>query len=519
MKSSKRVLYRCALIAGIVAGMMRPVRGDAPQQQIRALRDGAHDFDFEIGTWRTHLKRLVHPLTGATTWIEMDGVSTVRKVWDGRANLVELHIDTPKGPIQILSLRLYNPESHQWSLNVTNANGGVLGVPTVGEFKNGRGEFYDQEAYNGRAILVRFVISDITQDSCRFEQAFSADGGKTWETNWIATDTRVPDETAADASTGGSMYSEFVEPQPQAQPPTQLRLSQSPSSQSSQSMDDAWWTGPMLANTAATLPCGHCLVEPYVYDVVVGNSNGFSSRTYVLYGLVDRFTVGVIPVAGFNEVNGGLNSSQVALGDVTVMGQYGLTRFSPERRIPTTAIEVQEAFPTGKYDELGSRPIDGLGAGAYTTTVSLNSQTYFSAPNGRIVRMRLNAWESFSTNATVTGVSVYGTDAAFRGHAKPGKSTFIDWSWEYSVRRSWVLALDMTYGYNGNTRVAGSDISSIGLASPVRLKSGWSDSLDFAPAAEYSWKSNLGFLLGVHVLAMERNVAAVTPAIAINYVR
>ena len=119
----------------------------------------------------------------------------------------------------------------------------------------------------------------------------------------------------------------------------------------------------------------------------------------------------------------------------------------------------------------------------------------------------------------MTGVSVYGTDAAFRGHAKPGKSTIIDWSWEYSVRRSWVLALDMTYGYDGNTRVARSDISSIGLASPVRLKSGWSDSLDFAPAAEYSWKSNLGFLLGVHVLAMERNVAAVTPAIAINYVR
>jgi hypothetical protein len=195
MKGSIRVLYACALVLGIALGVPPLARSGTPQQQSPVPHDGTHDFDFEIGTWKTHLKRLVHPLTGSTAWVEMDGVSTVRNVWDGRANLVELHIDTPKGPIQILSLRLYNPDSHQWSLNVANANGGVLGVPTVGEFKNGAGEFYDQEMYNGRAILVRFVISDITEKSCRFEQSFSADGGKTWETNWIATDSRIPDLT------------------------------------------------------------------------------------------------------------------------------------------------------------------------------------------------------------------------------------------------------------------------------------------------------------------------------------
>jgi hypothetical protein len=164
-------------------------------QNTSTHRDGQHDFDFEMGTWKTHLKRLVHPLTGSTTWVEYDGTSVVSKVWNGRANLVELVADGPAGHFQGLNLRLYNPESHQWSLNFANSNGGFLSQPTIGEFKNGRGEFYDQEPLNGRAILVRFIISDITPNSCRFEQSFSEDGGKTWEVNWIATDTRVNDNT------------------------------------------------------------------------------------------------------------------------------------------------------------------------------------------------------------------------------------------------------------------------------------------------------------------------------------
>jgi hypothetical protein len=104
---------------------------------------------------------------------------------------LELEVAGPSGHIEGLSLRLYNPESHQWSLNFSNSTGGTISQPTIGEFNNGRGEFFDQETLNGRAILVRFVISDITPNSCHFEQAFSDDGGHTWEVNWIATDTRV----------------------------------------------------------------------------------------------------------------------------------------------------------------------------------------------------------------------------------------------------------------------------------------------------------------------------------------
>ena len=154
-------------------------------------RDGSRDFDFEIGTWKTQLKRLVKPLTGSKTWVEYEGVTKVTKVFDGRANLVELKATGSAGTFEGLSLRLYNPQSRQWSLNFANVNSGELVPPAIGEFKNGRGEFYNQDTLNGRSILVRFMISDITPNSCRFEQSFSDDGGKTWEVNWIAVDTRM----------------------------------------------------------------------------------------------------------------------------------------------------------------------------------------------------------------------------------------------------------------------------------------------------------------------------------------
>ena len=190
------------VLAGILVVIVTPLDGLAQQNSEASTnnlqhneRDGQHDFDFEIGTWKTYLRRLVHPLTGSTSWVEYEGTSVVRKVWRGRANLVELVADGPGGQFEGLNLRLYNPESHQWSLNFANSNSGRLSQPTIGEFKNGRGEFFDQETINGRAILVRFVISDITPNSCHFEQAFSEDGGKTWEVNWIATDTRVKGES------------------------------------------------------------------------------------------------------------------------------------------------------------------------------------------------------------------------------------------------------------------------------------------------------------------------------------
>lgn len=157
-----------------------------------AAADGRHDFDFEIGTWKTELRRLVRPLTGSAEWVSYSGTTVVREVWGGGANLVELDVAGPAGRIQALSLRLYNPRSRQWTLNFANSAVGELSLPSpTGEFKGGRGEFYSHEKIGDRMVLVRFAIFDITANSARFEQAYSTDGGKSWEVNWIATDTRT----------------------------------------------------------------------------------------------------------------------------------------------------------------------------------------------------------------------------------------------------------------------------------------------------------------------------------------
>ncbi len=160
-----------------------------------AQRDGQDDFDFEIGTWKTHVSRRVKPLSGSTIWVEYDGTSVVRELFGGRANTVELSIDGGSaGKIEGVSLRLYDPQSRQWSLNYASLVDGAMTLPVVGSFSNGRGEFFGKDTLGERPILVRFVITDIARDSTRFEQAFSADNGKTWEVNWIATDTRIPDK-------------------------------------------------------------------------------------------------------------------------------------------------------------------------------------------------------------------------------------------------------------------------------------------------------------------------------------
>lgn len=165
-----------------------PGTAQAPSPAPAAARDGQHDFDFEFGSWDVTLRRLTSPLSGSDTWVECSGLSVVRKVWDGKANLGELEVDCPGGHIQGLSFRLYDPESRQWYIRWATSRDGELGPPMIGGFDgNGRGEWYNQEEFRGKAIYVRFIFSDITPATFRFEQAFSADGGRNWETNWIAT--------------------------------------------------------------------------------------------------------------------------------------------------------------------------------------------------------------------------------------------------------------------------------------------------------------------------------------------
>jgi len=298
-----------------------------------------------------------------------------------------------------------------------------------------------------------------------------------------------------------------------------------------QSLNDAWFTGPMLAPSASTLPRGHFLIEPYLYDVVTQGfydrdgtrrsaprTDGIGSLTYILFGLANRFTVGMIPVAGYTEASNGPSSARVGMGDFTLQGQYRLKLFHEGSKIPTMSVAVQETLPTGKYDRLGNRPNDGFGGGAYTTTVAFYSQTYFWLPNGRVLRMRFNVAPAFSRGVNVRDVSVYGTSTGFRGQATPGASVFVDAAWEYSLTRRWVLALDAVYRHQANTLVSGYNALDPNRAA-IRLNSGSSDAFGLAPAVEYNWTRNIGVLLGTRLIPAGRNTpSTITPAIAINYV-
>ena len=156
------------------------------------VRDGQKDFAWEFGTWTTKVKVRRNPLSGeAPAWVDYAGTSVIKPLSDGRSNAVELSVAGPSGKIEGLSLRLYNPQSRQWSLNFASYRNGMLTAPVYGSFDaKGRGTFYGQDMLDGRAIMVRFVITRPSANEARFEQAYSADGGVSWEDNWIAVDTR-----------------------------------------------------------------------------------------------------------------------------------------------------------------------------------------------------------------------------------------------------------------------------------------------------------------------------------------
>jgi hypothetical protein len=155
-----------------------------------APHDGQHDFDWEIGTWDTQLKRLRAPLSGKTDWVEYTGTSVVKAIMGGRSNLVELDVSGSAGRIAGVSLRLYQPASGRWTLHFANLANGLMTDPMEGSFKDGQGIFYGKDTVNGREVAVRFLILPMSAGQWRFEQAYSTDGGQRWETNWIAVDTR-----------------------------------------------------------------------------------------------------------------------------------------------------------------------------------------------------------------------------------------------------------------------------------------------------------------------------------------
>jgi len=175
-------------------GLACAVPASAATPLADASHDGRHDFDFETGAWTTNVRVLRNPLSGAAPdWAEYQGTSIVRPLMDGRSNLVELSVAGTRGKIEGVALRLYSPQAHQWSLNYANMSDGLLTAPVFGSFDDkGRGAFYGRDMLGARAILVRFIITRISPGEAHFEQAYSADGGASWEVNWIAVDTKKP---------------------------------------------------------------------------------------------------------------------------------------------------------------------------------------------------------------------------------------------------------------------------------------------------------------------------------------
>ena len=185
---TRRTVIAAALATGAGAAISAQAAPSIEGSAIDPNRDGAHDFDFLIGDWKAHVRRLPDRLVGSTDWIEYDGISNHKKILDSNSNFEEFYVENPGKTLHIKAqtLRLYNPGSHQWSIYLLDVDNGTIGLPpVVGQFTNGRGEFYDQEDYKGRAILVRYMWLSIPPNAARMEQSFSPDGGKTWEVNWI----------------------------------------------------------------------------------------------------------------------------------------------------------------------------------------------------------------------------------------------------------------------------------------------------------------------------------------------
>ncbi len=190
LRQSVLSLCACLFCFQLVPGF---AQSNAPATA-SAKRDGQRDFDPLLGRWKYHLRRRANPLTGSNTWVDLEGTGACYKIWDGRAQLDTIEVDGPSGHIEGLTLRLYDPESHQWRLYWANSKKGILDVPQIGEFRDGHGVFLAQDIINGKAILIRFDWTNMTTGTPHFEQSFSDDGGKTWEVNWITDQTRLSDE-------------------------------------------------------------------------------------------------------------------------------------------------------------------------------------------------------------------------------------------------------------------------------------------------------------------------------------
>jgi len=274
-------------------------------------------------------------------------------------------------------------------------------------------------------------------------------------------------------------------------------------------MKEARWTGPLLASTAETLPRGHFYTEPYFFDGISGGHHNPGSSGFYQYGLAGNWTVGVQP---FFSLGTRRDNRGAAIGDFKLLSQVRLSHFTAEHRVPSVALVTNLVVPTGKYDHLGALK-SGHGSGSFAPELGLNVQHYFLLKNGRLLRARINVLKDFPLRTHVTGRSVYGTGAGFRGHARPGSKTSVILGAEYSVTKEWVVAFDVERDQWGRTKVSGRNADG-SLVEQISRRS-WD--VGFAPAVEYNWSERAGAIFGLWIVPKGHNTAAsVTPAVAIQ---
>ncbi|MDE2134558.1 MAG: DUF1579 domain-containing protein [Alphaproteobacteria bacterium] len=164
----------------------------APVTGGTTLTDHAHDFDFLIGKWRVHHRRLKERLANNHEWVEFEGMSELQMTMGGHGTMDDNFVGLPGGAYRAMGMRGYDPKTQTWAIWWLDARDPhTIGSPVIGNFKNGIGTFDGDDTFNGKSIKVRFVWSCITANSGHWEQAFSPDGGKSWETNWVMDFTRV----------------------------------------------------------------------------------------------------------------------------------------------------------------------------------------------------------------------------------------------------------------------------------------------------------------------------------------
>jgi hypothetical protein len=293
------------------------------------------------------------------------------------------------------------------------------------------------------------------------------------------------------------------------------------------------FTGPLITPSPATLPAGVVAIEPYLinsssrssYDAhgrkqtKTSSSHQWQVVVPIFIGIADRLQAQITPGV-VHARSAGMRTGDGRMTDTSVRLQYLLQKTNADGTKPAIAVSVTRRYPTGSYDRLDANPLNGTGSGATVDSVALIAQQYIWLANGRPLRWRGNlSYSPSPSRVGVRGVSVYGTPSDFRGHARLGRQLDAVAGLEYSIDPQWVLALDLAYSRDWETRLSGIQRDVAGNLQAVDRKDPARSGYSLAPAVEYNFNSRIGVIAGVHFsVAGRHSDAFVNPQVAVYMV-